>query len=252
MTALVSVEVRRFFARRLVRALTLLAVGVIVLTGVLIAVNSRPGSEFQLAELPAVLEGTSFLFVVGGWLIGSSFVGAEWQAGTMATLLTWEPRRLGVLVAKAVACAAGIVALVVALEAVFGLTLALVATARGSTVGVDADLIRSASWLALRISAVSAVGGLLGLALAMVARNTAAAIGIGFAYLAVVESIVRGLRPGWAPWLIGDNAGVFIVGRDAAFPPIGRSTWGAALVLVLYAASLLVVAAGSFRARDVG
>lgn len=252
MTALVSVEVRRFFARRLVKALAVLAVGVIALTGVLVAVNSRPGSEFRLAELPVILEGTSFLFVIGGWLIGSSFVGAEWQAGTMATLLTWEPRRLRVLVAKAVACAAGVIVLVVALEAVFALILALVASARGSTAGVDADLIRSATWLAIRISTVSAVGGLLGLALAMVAHNTGAAIGIGFAYLAVVESIVRGLRPGWAPWLLGDNAGVFIVGRDASFPPIGRSTWEAALVLGLYVGGFLVVAAGSFRARDVG
>jgi len=249
---LVSVELRRFFARRLVKALALLALGVIGVIGVLVAVNSRPPDEFPLADLPAILEGTSFLFVIGGWLIGSSFVGAEWQAGTMATLLTWEPRRFRVLVAKAIACAAGVVAVVVALEAVFGLVLALVAATRGSTTGVDAELIRSASWLALRISAVSAVGGLLGLALAMVAHNTGAAIGIGFAYLAVVESIIRGLRPGWAPWLLGDNAGVFIVGRDATFPPIGRSAWGAALVLGLYAAGFLVAAAGSFRARDVG
>ncbi|MGH2635939.1 MAG: ABC transporter permease [Actinomycetota bacterium] len=252
MTALVSVELRRFFARRLVKALAVVAIAAMAVTGILVAVNSRPGNEFHLPDLAPILEGTSFLFVIGGWLIGSSFVGAEWQAGTMTTLLTWEPRRLRVLVAKALACAVGVAVVVVVLQAVFGSILALVASTRGSTAGVDDEFLRSVVWLALRISAVSAIGALLGLAIAMVARNTGASIGIGFAYLAVVEGIMRGLRPGWAPWLIGDNANVLVLGRDATFPPIGRSAAEAALVLALYVLGFIAVAAVSFRARDVG
>ena len=253
MTSLLSVELRRFFARRLLKALAVLVFAGIAVTGILIAVNSRPGSEFSLGDLPQILEGTSFLFVIGCWVIGSSFAGAEWQAGTMTTLLTWEPRRSRVLIAKAVACALGAFTAAVALDAVFGLVLALVAATRGVTDGLDMGLlVRSVSGLVLRIAAVSAIGALLGLAIAMVAHNTGAAIGIGFAYLAVAEGIMRGLKPGWAPWLIGDNANVLVLGRDAGFPPIGRSVWEAALVLAIYVVGFLTIAAASFRVRDVG
>ena len=253
MSALLSVELRRLFARRLVKALSVVALVGIAVTGILIAVNSRPGNEFHLYDVPTVLEGTSFLFAIGGWLIGSSFVGAEWQAGTVTTLLTWEPRRVRVLIAKAVALAVGMFVVVVALDAVFGLVLGLVAVTRGSTAAPDMELfLRAVSGLVFRIAAVSAIGGLLGLAIAMVAHNTGAAIGIGFVYLTVVEGIMRGLKPGWARWLIGDNANVLVLGRDAGFPPIGRSVWESALVLGLYVASFLVVATASFRARDVG
>lgn len=75
----------------------------------------------------------------------------------------------------------------------------------------------------LRISAVAAFGAVLGLTLATIARNTGAAIGVAFAYLAIGESIVRALKPAWQPWLIGDNANVVVLGADQGFPPIGRS-----------------------------
>jgi len=252
MMALLSVELRRFFARRLLKAVSLLALAGIVVTGILVAVNSRPGSELRLADLPTILEGTSFLFVIGGWLIGASFVGAEWQAGTVTTLLTWEPRRLRVLIAKSIACAVGLVVMVAVLDAVFALVLTLVAQTRGTTAGLADGFLGDVVALILRIAGVSAVGGLLGLAIAMVARNTGAAIGIGFVYLAVVESLMRGLRPGWAPWLLGDNANAFVLGGDPSSLMTGRSVGEAALVLGLYVAGLLVVAAASFRARDVG
>ncbi|HEX9123530.1 MAG TPA: hypothetical protein VF984_09260, partial [Actinomycetota bacterium] len=79
-----------------------------------------------------------------------------------------------------------------------------------------------------------------------------AAIGVAFAYLAVIEGLIRGLRPGWRPWLLGDNAGLFVVGHASAGSPPGRSAVGSALVLALYGVILLWVAAASFRTRDVG
>jgi hypothetical protein len=40
---------------------------------------------------------TSFLFLLMAVLGGASFVGAEYKAGTVTTLLTWEPRRTRVM-----------------------------------------------------------------------------------------------------------------------------------------------------------
>lgn len=251
MTALLRSELRRLRSRRMLKALVLLGLVAIALTDVIVAVNS--GSHpFPSRDVPRILEGTSFLLVIGGWVVGASYVGADWQAGTVTTLLTWEPRRARVLVAKTLACAIGVFVVAAAIEAILATTLTFVAAARGTTAGTDAGFVRSVVALGLRVSAVSAFGGVLGLALAMIARNTGAAIGIGFAYLAVVESLVRALRPGWQPWLIGDNANVLVLGRDDGFPPIGRSVWGAAFVLGGYAAAFLISAGATFRARDVG
>jgi hypothetical protein len=250
------VELRRFGARRLVRALALIAVLGIAVTALILAVQSSdsPGASrtFSLVDVRNVLEGTSFLLLVGGWVAGASFVGAEWQAGSMVTLLTWEPGRLRVLVAKSFACAAGLFALAVAIQTLFGLALWLVAATRGTTVGTDGAWLRGVVGVILRVGAVSSLFGLLGLSVAMLAKNTGAAIGVAFAYLAVLEGLIRGLRPGWRPWLLGDNAGLFIVGHASAGSPPGRSAAGSVLVLALYGLVLLSVAAASFRARDVG
>jgi ABC-type transport system involved in multi-copper enzyme maturation permease subunit len=48
--------------------------------------------------------------------------------------------------------------------------------------------------------------GLLGFGVANLLRNTAAAFGFGFVYFAIVENVVRALRPHWQPYLLTDNA----------------------------------------------
>jgi len=154
------------------------------------------------------------LLAIAGWLIGTSLVGAEWQAGTMTTLLTWEPRRFWVLVAKTLAAAIGVFVMILALELVFTGLMALVAATRGSTAGTDASLVRSIVGLDVRVAAVAAVGGVLGLALATVTRNTAAALGVAFVYLAIVEGLIRGFWEGWRAWLLGDNATIFVLAQN--------------------------------------
>ncbi|MGH2528035.1 MAG: ABC transporter permease subunit [Actinomycetota bacterium] len=302
MRELLSVELRRMLARRLVRVLAALALVGIAIAGVIVAAASNPdlGPELALAQrqveeqralceeavsanpqdfpldvdseefcresirmeffyrdprfhltvLRDVFLGTAIFLVVGGWLLGASFMGAEWHAGTVATLLTWEPRRLWVFVAKLAAAAAVLFLLALVLQAVLGLVLALVAALRGTTEGADVGWLRSVSGVALRAAAITAMAGAMGFAIATIARNTAAALGVGFAYLAVVEGLVRGLRPQWHRWLIGDNAALFLTGQDG-FPPVGRSPLGAAAVIAVYAAVLLLVAVVAFRDRDV-
>jgi hypothetical protein len=183
-------------------------------------------------------------------LLGASFIGADWHAGTVATLLTWEPRRLRVILAKVIACVAGTFALVIVLEAILGGTLALVAALRGTTVGVDGAWVMGTIGVAFRVAALSCIGAAIGFAIASVARNTAAALGVGFGYTVIVENLVRGLRPQWERWLVGDNAVVFITGHsgDASFE---RSILQAGLIVAAYAAGLLIVAVAVFRARDV-
>jgi hypothetical protein len=83
-----------------------------------------------------------------------------------------------------------------------------------------------------------------------VARNTAAALGAGFGYTVIVENLIRGLRPRWGPWLVGENAAAFIIGGSQGLS-FDRSTGEAGVILVAYTAVLLIVAMSVFRARDV-
>jgi hypothetical protein len=45
-----------------------------------------------------------FFLVVGALVGGATVAGAEWRAGTVTALLTWEPRRVRVHLARVVAC----------------------------------------------------------------------------------------------------------------------------------------------------
>jgi ABC-type transport system involved in multi-copper enzyme maturation permease subunit len=207
--------------------------------------------RFELSTLPDILQGAGILVVIGGLLLGASFVGAEWHAGTMTTLLTWEPRRVRVLAAKAIVTAVCVFVLMALLLAVFALGLALVASTRGITDNLGDHFLRAVAGSSLRVAGCSVAGALVGLAIAMLARNTAAAIGIGFAYLAVIEGVVRGLRPGWQHYLLADNIAVVVTGGDAGIMQEPVTLAYAIATVAIWTAVLMSAAAVAFRVRDV-
>lgn len=207
--------------------------------------------RFHYETLPDILVGMSVFAISLGWLLGSSLVGAEWHAGTMATLLTWEPRRVRVLVAKLVAAGALAFMLAILVQLLLGAALLPAGLLRGTTQGIDASWMRSLGGVGLRVAAASVLGAMMGLSIATIGRNTAAALGIAFGYLAIVESTIRGLRPRWQPWLLGDNIMVVITNQPQNFPLVDRSTLGAAALLIGYTLALVAVALVNFRRRDI-
>ena len=207
--------------------------------------------RFHYESLPGILGGMSWFAILLGWLLGASLVGAEWHAGTMATLLTWEPRRVRVLLAKLVAAGALAFTLAMALQLLLGAALLPAGLWRGTTDGIDADWMGSVSGVSLRVAAVAVVGALIGFSIAAISRNTAAALGIAFGYFAIVENAIRGLRPHWTPWLLGDNLAVVITNQPQNFPLVDRSALGAATLVGCYTLALLVAAVATFRRRDI-
>jgi hypothetical protein len=254
LNALLATEFRRMWSRHLVWIVVGLAVLAIAIAGVTVAIRSRPevGADprFPLTMLPDILKGTSIPLIIAGWLLGASFIGADWRAGSITTLLTWEPRRARVIVAKVLACAVSVFVLAMALQAVLGGILSLDAVFRGTTEGVDASWWRETGGVALRAATLTSVSSVVGFAVASIGRNTAAALGAGFAYIAVVENLVRGLRPGWQRWLFTDNAAVFITGDNVSFT-FQRTMLQALALLAVYAAGLFTVSVVMFRSRDV-
>lgn len=217
-----------------------------------IRLETYVNDSLRLAELPQFLKGTSFILIVLGLVIGASSAGADWQVGTMAALLTWEPRRIRVCLVRIAVVVASVFALAAALQTVFSLALAAAAALRGSTVGTESPWLAEVTGTVIRIAAASALGAWLGLTLAMIGRNTAAALGVAFGYLAIVESLLRGFIPRISSSLLSTNLVVFVDGR-AGTSETGQpiAVGDATVALALYGGALLIVALTLFRTRDV-
>ncbi len=213
------------------------------------SLNADP--RFKLVDLTSVFMGTSAILVIGAWLVGASFIGAEWHTGNITTVLTWEPRRIRLFVMKLAACLTVVVCASLLLHLLLGLALAPTAALKGTTAGMDGEWWRELGGVVLRVTALGAVGCVLGFSIAAIGRNTAAALGVGFAYLAIVENLVRVLKPQWGRWLLTDNSVVFVSGELPGTYLAGRGIPGAGVVLACYAGALFAAALFLFRARDV-
>ena len=254
MIALLAVELRRLLARRLVRVLGLLTVLSVVVAGIWVFV--RAPSNFGLHSLRDVFAGTTAPIALAAWVVGASAVGAEWHTGSMTTTLTWEPRRIRLLLAKAAAVVVFAVIATVAVQALLGSALAPAAL-KGPDVqacfgpcGPRPGWFPSAAGIVLRGAALSAVLAAIGFSIASIGRNTAASVGVGFGYLLVVEGLLAALVHWLRPVLITPNAVAFVGG--APLGEMGLSSPGAAgVLLAAYAVGALLAALALFRVRDV-
>lgn len=222
----------------------------------------------RLDELPEILQGTSLIVVLLGLLIGASFGGADWSAGSMTTLLTWESRRVRVLVTRATVAA--IVAFVITLFLQVGFALAWAAgTATRGVTSMPGGFVGETAGAIVRVSAVAALIGVVAFAVANMGRSTTAAVGILLGYLVVVEGFLAGIWLGLLPWLLV-RATTAVVSQvplvdpraPASYGPDGRlidvggqgillSVGGAWFLIAGYAVVLLAAAAWLTRVRDV-
>ncbi len=206
--------------------------------------------RFIYTDVEWILMTMGLPMIMLAWLLGASFMGAEWVNRTITSTLTWEPRRLRVLGAKLVALAVIAFAWVLALQGYLAAVLYPAARFRGVTAGVDAAFLGELAGVAARVGALAVVASLMGFSLATVGRNTAAAFGVGFGHLAIVEGLVRAFKPQWSEWLIGDNLGLFLVGAEDV-NHLGHSEGAAGLLLAAYALILVTVASAIFRRREI-
>lgn len=264
---LLLVEMRRALHRRVLRVLVALGLVGAAVFGVAAFASSAGRTPAELhvnGAHPAVMadwwlagtgDGALLIAVVplllGALAGGAAVAGGEWRAGTVTTLLTWEPRRLrlhaartGAAVLLAVAIAAGLLVLflVAAVPAVL---------AHGTTAGVDgawwADLAAAVG----RVALLAGVAAAAGMALATLGRNTAFALGATFAWMAAGEGLVRSLKPSVARHLLGENLAVVLTWAPLEGAPPSLSTPLAALTVAGYVGLLAAAATLSFARRDI-
>ena len=259
MTRLLRSELLRLRSRRAVRWLALATIGALVLLGVQAvneATRTQGAADWVFAEkLPEGANIVAGLLSVCAFLMGATYAGADWAAGTVQSLLTWEPRRFRVVVAKAVALAVTITALgVLLLGAVTGI--AALASSRGGTFdGAPDDLWRTVALADLRALALGILMAWLAFAIASLTRNTGVALGVGFVYFAILEQLLRVVAQWLNPYLIGNAIAIWIGGR-MRIDSGGSSTFeftrpAAAAVLVAYSVGLLAFMTALFARRDV-
>ena len=198
-----------------------------------------------------VLGVTVVFLAIGALLGGASMVGGDWKAGTMATLLTWEPRRVRLAVARFAAVVVLAMGIGLALQLLLILGLLPSVLAHGTTEGADASWWVSLAGGLFRCQVLTGLAALFGAAVAMIGRNTAAAMGAAFAYMLIGENLVRAWKPWLRPWLLAENAFIFLSGYTPAEAGIGRGFGAAAVTLVLYVVGLAAVATALFHRRDV-
>lgn len=221
--------------------------GVEVTCGEFDAAQVTADPRFHLTGLTDGLAGSAALIAVIGLVLGASSIGAEWHHRTMTTTLTWEPRRIRVALAKLAAAASIVFVGALAFQALLGAALYPAALFRGTLQGTTTAWFTDLSGIVLRGAVLAGLAAAIGGAIALIGRNTAAALGVGFVWMTVIEGMLRGGVRGSRPWLLGENATGFVVaGTEAA-----RSILGSGIMLALYGTVLVSIAVEAFRRRDV-
>jgi ABC-2 type transport system permease protein len=226
------------------------------------APSTDTGLQYRDGAL--LLEHTSTFVVLLGVALAASLGGADWSAGTMTTLLTWEPRRVRVLLVRALVVALVVAFVTLLLQAILFGSFSLAVALRGTSLGAPSGLLGTAALTGLRVSTVAVGFGLVALAIATIGRSTVAALGVLFGYLVLVEGVIAGLRSSIQDRLLVRAGGV-IVSQQPIFdesrsfssigpsnlPPVLLGITEAWVVAAVYVVVLMVLALIVFRTRDV-
>lgn len=183
-----------------------------------------PGSTQQMCRDALVPAARSFLprapLDLGGTLDGngvgiavlvvcllviaaSTYAGADWATGAMATQLLFEPRRFRLWSAKALAVGLASAAVAVVTLGGFWATLWLVAESRGISTS-EADLV-AVGWHLVRAVLLAAAAAIGAYALTMVFRHTVGTLALLFVYSVGGELLVTLPFEGASRWSLGNN-----------------------------------------------
>ncbi|TYP84988.1 hypothetical protein [Blastococcus xanthinilyticus] len=144
------------------------------------------------------------------FLIGATWIGAEWSHRTIVALLFWVPNRVRVMATKIGVLALAAVAIGLAAQLAWLLMAWILRTFVGDGQelpdGFWGDLLAVQGRGVLLVVLIS----LIGFGLANLVRNTGAALGVGFVYFAIVENALRIYDPMLERWLISTNAAALV------------------------------------------
>ena len=189
---------------------------------------SAKDPRFHRTRLKGVLQGVSGVLAIVGWALGASLVGAEFASRSMTTLLTYEPRRARVFAAKSTAVLFGAAVLAFGVLVLVALAMAPSLIAHGAPMRSQDPSVVALAGIVGRGTALATLAAGMGFAIATIGRNTAAALGVGFAYIVILENILGGSVERWRRWLLLGNVIVFVSGSSNGGDVPGRTVTGRA------------------------
>lgn len=224
--------------------------------------NFLPRQAFVLDEgLRDLAQVFGIAFAALAFLVGATWIGAEWSSKNLASWLTWDPRRLRVMAAKVTVLAVAVAVSGLLVQLAWWGTGYLLASTRGVT-EVPVDFWGEQWAMQGRLVAFAVLAALGGFALANLTHNTGAAFGIAFIYFAGIETAVRLLNPALQRWLLSNNSIGFInpngltiewVDEESFLGEPHRiflSHWGSGLTLTAAVAVVLMAGVVLFKRRD--
>lgn len=278
MIALTIAETQRLVYRRMTKFFPL-TLALLMVVGIVIAIlvvnnNSDGGVDFIddlfVADTDAVgrTSGTSilgpmgFLIPIMAFVVGASYFGADEKAGMIEHLLTWEPRRGRLLLARLGGGAATMFVISALLSAfLVGLLYLLTVLTDGDTSGIDGDVLQTIIGAIARSGAAGALFFILGVGLTVLTNSSVASI-VGFLiYVFVIEvALIGPLLPKISAWLPVSNSDPFVSGReyevipgpfDDGQPYIHHGYLSAGLLILVWASVFAAIAYVWFSRRDI-
>jgi ABC-2 type transport system permease protein len=122
-----------------------------------------------------------------GFVVGASYVGAEWSSGGMMNLLLWRPRRMPVLLIKLSTALAGVLGVGLVLGAGWTAGLWLISKYDGDVSGMTQGTWESFALTGARGFGLALALTAIGVCLASFGRHTAMALGVAIGATMLVE-----------------------------------------------------------------
>ena len=212
-------DIRRFFARRIVRGSIIVALLIAVISIAIPTVRGhaprRDTSNQQIQvgitpdgypiysssgpprdtwinvghDLEGTFKGLSILMIFVGAMLGASFVGAEFYLGSLTSQLLYEPRRRRVHLAKAAAVGAGSAAFAVGLCLAVGALMYAGSELHGVVHGLDAEWMRHRAVNVARVAGTGGAAAVMAYSVTIVTHRTSAAIVAFFVQFPLIAAV---------------------------------------------------------------
>ena len=140
------------------------------------------------------------------FVVGATWIGAEWSTRSIVALLFWAPRRMRVMGTKFGVLVAGATVFGIAAQVGWLIMAGILDAAVGTDAPLPDDFWSSLLQTQARGVLLVVLAAVLGFGLTSIVRNTGAALGIAFVYVVVIQLILGNAKPSWSPWLLGTNA----------------------------------------------
>lgn len=233
-----TAELRRLAQQRGNRLVLTVCVGLVIAA---VTVQAGRGQQVSFPhDFAGGLTGVGTALVFVTVAVGSNVVAKEFAAGALVMLITWEPRRARVVLAKSVAMAVG------AAIAAFGVACTLALGLGAASVFGSEHQAVDASWMAARASQVGyllvgvGAAGFIGATMTFVTRSTAFTISFFVLLSLLGERALDELATGTAEWapaglvmrLASGGAGFFQLGIASGTAAWRTFAWLGAFALL--------------------